>query len=91
MTAECFGTLGSNRVLNVEIATLGYGLDGILVSIQRLDGVDSAHGDVSWFFGALDVWETSFGSTKSSKRWSLIETIEVRAIRKVSISFILIW
>jgi len=47
MSSECLRTLGSDGVLNVQIAALGDSLDGILVSIQGLDGANSAQCEIS--------------------------------------------
>jgi len=65
MSSECLRTLGSDGVLNVQIAALGDSLDGILVSIQGLDGANSAQCEISWIFGTLSILVASFATAQS--------------------------
>ena len=92
--SKCSWTFGSDGVLDIEVATLSDGLNGILMWIyQGLDCISTTHCDVTWFFGTLVLIVTSLATSETTQRWSLIiETVEMRAVRKVGVrSLVLIW
>ena len=85
-------TLGSDGVLDVQISTLSYGLNWVLLPSQRLDGVHSSHRDfVGIVFRTLWTVRTSFGKSDASQVWALVETVEMGAVREMVADLVVFW
>ena len=85
-------TLGSDGVLDVQISTLSYGLNRVLLPSQRLDGVHSSHRDfVGIVFRTLWTVRTSFWKSDASQVWSLVETVKMGAVGEMVADLVVFW